>query len=272
LQFIDTHCHLNFEAFDEDRDAVVERAVAAGVARILIPAIDRESAESAIHLAEMYDVVRVAIGLHPNEAAADPAEMEAILALASHPSVVAIGEIGLDYHWNKAPVEAQAAALAHQLAYAHQRGLPVIIHNRDSTADLLETLAEWVHRSPLPAGQERGVLHSFSGTLVDAKAAVALGFLIGITGPVTFRRNADEIRRIAQEIPLDRILIETDSPFLAPVPHRGRRNEPAYVTLVAQEIATLRGEPLEEIARVTTANAVRLFGAGFNPTPLSLAA
>ncbi|MCB8959484.1 MAG: TatD family hydrolase [Ardenticatenales bacterium] len=252
---IDTHCHLDFDRFDEDRDEVVARARAAGVNRIIVPAIDPSNFAKVIGLTEQYDGVYAAIGVHPNATAGwEDGWLAQIRALAAHEKVVAIGEIGLDYYWDRSPKEVQHHAFSAQLALAAELDLPVIVHNRDSSDDVVRLLAE----SPL-AGRERpGVLHSFSAPPATAEAVLALGFYLGFTGPLTFKK-ADDLRAIAAKVPLDRLLVETDAPFLAPQPYRGKRNEPAYVAEVAERLAAIHLKYTTEMAAITTANAERLF-------------
>lgn len=264
LILVDTHCHLDFHLYDEDREVVLQRARETGVKRIVIPALDVASAHAAIALAERYEDLYVAVGIHPNEigphAGPPHTTLTEIRALAVHPKVVAIGEIGLDYHWDKTPPAVQHLWLERQLDLAAELGLPVILHNREATADMLAVLAAWCGRG-LPSVLEgrAGVLHSFSATWADAEVALGLGFYIGITGPITFKK-ADELREVAAKAPADRLLTETDGPFLAPHPHRGERNEPAYVRFIAAKLAEVRSVPLEEIATQTTHNATTLFG------------
>jgi len=277
--FTDTHCHLDLEQFDPDREAVIDRALQAGVERMLIPATGLDSSRRVVELARSRPGLFAAIGVHPSEAAAWNAstrgELESILLApitpgsSSAPRIVAIGEIGLDYYWNDAPHDLQKAVLREQLDLAAEAGLPVILHMReakdattgDCAADLLVLLQDWV--AVLKKGQpgliERpGVLHSFSGSLETAHQAMALGFSIGVTGPVTFE-NARRRQEIVAALPLDRLLIETDAPFLAPHPYRGKRNEPAYVRLIADKIGMLHSCPVEQVGEVTGRNASRLF-------------
>lgn len=256
MRLIDTHCHLDFERFDADRDAVVARALAAGVERIIVPALDLANCTAVLALTERYECVRAAVGVHPNSAAGWQDDwLTAVGDFAQHPKVVAIGEIGLDYYWDSAPRDVQQRALRAQLALAAERSLPVIIHNRDASADVVALLRE----SPLANTERPGVLHSFSAGPDVAAAVVEMGFYIGFTGPITFKK-ADELRAVATAVPLERILVETDAPFLAPQPQRGRRNEPAYVAYVAEKLAQIRGLDPDAFAAQTTANAQRLFG------------
>lgn len=254
----DTHCHLDFDAFDADREAVWARANQVGVTHCLIPAIDRQNSAAILRLAEQFEGVYCAVGIHPNSSADfSPVEDIALLRhLAQHPKVVAIGEIGLDYHWDRAPRQQQFAAFRAQLHLATELGLPVIIHNREASADCLRLLTE--------SEQRRGVLHSFSADEQSAETALQLGFHLGFTGPLTYK-NAETTRRVATLTPLNRLLIETDAPFLTPMPHRGQRNEPAYVALVNQRLATLRQRTDTEMAHITTTNALTLFFAGKTP-------
>jgi TatD DNase family protein len=252
---IDTHCHLDFDRFDTDREAVVERALAAGVTRIIVPAVNLQNCPVVLRLAEQYDGVYAAVGVHPNSTAGWQASWPAALNdFAEHEKVVAIGEIGLDYHWDKSPKDVQHRALVAQLALAAEHSLPVIIHNRDSSADVIRLLAE----SPLAGGARPGVLHSFSADWQTAAAALEMGFYLGFTGPVTFKK-ADDLRRLVAKVPLSRILVETDAPFLAPQQRRGKRNEPAYVAYVAERMAAIHGLETAVFAQKTTANAEYLF-------------
>ncbi len=253
---IDSHCHLNFDAFDEDRAAVVARAVDAGVVAIINPATNLQDSRQIVTMTEAMPNLFAAIGFHPNQAADfDPAALAQLRQLATHPRVVAIGEIGLDYYWDAAPRTVQQQVFEQQLALAKELGKPVIIHQRESAADTMTILRRW------GAGQDHPglVLHSFSGDLAMASEAVALGFYIGITGPVTFK-NARDLPTIVAALPADRLLVETDAPFLSPHPFRGKRNEPARVRLVAERVAALQGMPLPDMERQLTHNTITLFG------------
>ena len=261
MDLIDTHCHLDMPQFADDRTAVLQRAAAAGVSHIIVPAIDRANLTAVTDLAQTHESVFAAVGIHPNSCAAWTDDwLTAVRAAAARPKVVAIGEIGLDYYWDDAPHAVQHQALAEQLALAADLNLPVIIHNREASDDVMRLLAA----SPLVGRENPGVLHSFSGDWAMARAALDLGFYLGFTGPVTFKK-ADDLREIVRKTPLDRILVETDAPYLAPQPHRGKRNEPAYVALVAARIAEERGVETAVIAHHTTANARRLFCLPSNP-------
>ena len=258
----DTHCHLDFNRFDQDRSQVLARAWEAGITRVLNPGIDLESSRAAIDLAEANDQIFAAVGVHPNSALAwnenTMAEME---VLARNPKVVAIGEIGLDYYRDRAPRDLQKQVFLMQLDLAASLQLPVVIHNRQSMWDMVKILVEWQARlvvEGLPLAEQPGVLHSYSDEVEPALRAIEHNFFIGFTGPVTFT-NARDLQRVAATLPIEQVLIETDAPFLAPHPFRGKRNEPARVLLVAEKIAELKKQPFNTIARVTTENAARLF-------------
>ncbi len=256
ISLFDTHCHLDAGLFTEDIEAVVERAAAAGVTRMVVPGLDLGNAAAVLTLAERFPGVHAAVGVHPNSAAGWREEwIDRLRELARHSKVVAIGEIGLDYYWDKTPPEVQYKALAQQLELAAELSLPVIIHNREASADIIDMLAA----SPLNGHERPGVLHSFSGDWATAEAALAMGFYLGFTGPLTYKK-ADDLRAITARVPLDHILIETDAPYLTPHPYRGKRNEPAYVRFVAERLAEVRHLSLSEVAEITTANALRLFG------------
>lgn len=253
---IDTHCHLDFDRFDDDRAEVLDRAAEFEVLRIIVPALDLHNCQAVLELTEQYDQVFAAVGVHPNSSAQWQDDwIHKVRDFARHEKVVAIGEIGLDYYWDDSPKEIQHHAFSQQLALAAELDLPVIVHNRESSADVLRLLAE----SPLLGRENPGVLHSFSASWKTASAAIDMGYYLGFTGPVTFKK-ADDLRQIAARVPLDRILIETDAPFLAPQPQRGKRNEPAFVSFIAQRLAELHGLDFALFSQKTTANAVRLFG------------
>lgn len=267
----DTHCHLFFDRFADDLPDILRRARQAGVRRMLVPGIDVESSRQALNLAQKEGDIYAAVGVHPNDAASwHEHTLLALRDMATSERVVAIGEIGLDYYWDAAPPAVQQRVLQAQLALAAEVGKPVVLHSRDKDnapdgpclQDELRLITSWVRelkKQNHPLAQRPGVIHSFGGSLALAKQAIEAGFYIGITGPVTFKK-AHALQALVCALPLERLLIETDSPFLTPHPHRGRRNEPAYVRFVAQKIAALRGETVAHITQVTTENAVRLFG------------
>ncbi len=261
---VDSHCHLDLEQFDADRAAVLERAQAQGVRMIVNPGIDLVHSQQAIALADLHPQVYAAVGIHPNSSA-DFSEqtLTKLSALAEHPKVVAIGEIGLDYHWETVSRPTQAQAFRAQLDLAAELGLPVIIHNREASTDLAQILDAWTasartRNSPLAKRPFWGVLHAFSGDAALAQAAYSWNFAIGLGGPVTFK-NAHDLHNLAPQLCLDHLLLETDAPWLTPHPFRGKRNESAYVALVAARLAELLAVPVEEIAARTTAVARSLF-------------
>ena len=299
MTLTDTHCHLDLNKFDSDREAVIERAIQAGVERILIPGLNVTSSQAAVKLAGSHPMLYAAVGIHPTEAGTWNASTRNELRLLAipHPNpspreappkgagrgargegkVVAIGEIGLDYYWDSAPHDLQKKVLKEQLDLAGELQLPVIIHFReksdapdgDCASDLMKILEEWVNRlrdGKGPLAERPGVLHSFSGSTQTARRAIGLNFYIGVTGPVTYRKERQEL---VAALPLERLLIETDAPFLAPSPLRpsptGRgdgvrvRNEPAYVRLIADKIASLHSCDITKVATVTSENALRLF-------------
>jgi len=260
LDLIDSHAHLDFNAFDPDRDAVIARAQAAGVAAIINAGAGLAQSRAALALAQTSGAVYATVGVHPHEAhTVTGAAIEELSRLAVHPRVVAIGEIGLDFYRDYAPRDAQRAAFRAQLGLARQLGKPVIIHDREAHGEVLAMLHQWLDDSQSALHNPPGVFHCFSGSLEMALEAIQLGFYIGVDGPVTFR-NASRLRGVVRQLPLERLLIETDCPYLTPEPYRGQRNEPAYLRFVAQAIAKLQNLPFEEVARMTTANARRMFG------------
>jgi TatD DNase family protein len=258
---VDSHCHLDLPQFDGDREEVISRAETARVGILVNPGIDLDSCQRALALAERHPRVYAAVGIHPNDCAGfGKATVATLRRLASHPKVVAIGEIGLDYYRQRVPAAEQRAALRAQLELAAEMGLPVILHSRDSNADLLCEIAQWgaAIRKRRSAPAMIGVWHAFSGDLDDAQAAYGLGLAIGLGGPVTFR-NARRLHGLVPQLRPDRLLVETDAPYLAPHPHRGARNEPAYVPLVVQALAELYGVAFEAVAARTTATALGCF-------------
>lgn len=256
---VDTHCHLNFNRYDEDRDDIIARATEASVTRIINPGIDIETSRAAIALTQRYDGVYAAVGIHPNDTASfDNAMLDTIRDLAAETKVVSIGEIGLDYYWDKSPKTVQATAFRAQLDLAAELELPVIVHNREASEDVIPILEEWAQTLPTSLKERPGVLHSFSAPQEAAERALAAGFYLGFTGPITYK-NASELRQVAATVPLDRILIETDGPFLTPQQHRGKRNEPAYIPYIVDRLASLHQISVEEMGKHTTQNAERLF-------------
>ncbi len=257
---VDTHCHLDFPQFDADREATLRRAREAGVEIIVNPGTDLESSRRAVALARRYPEVYAAVGVHPHAASGlDAATLAALRALARHPKVVAVGEIGLDYYRNLSPRPRQVEAFRRQLDLAAELGKPVIIHDRDAHEEVARLLEEWaLARRDGGEGEAAGVLHAFSGGQALAEAGFRWGFLVALGGPLTFQ-NARRLQGLAQALPLKHVVLETDAPYLSPHPYRGQRNEPARVALVAEALAGLHGLPLTEVARQTTGNARRLF-------------
>jgi len=261
--FTDTHCHLDFDRFDKDREGVLNKAWGAGLVWILNPGIDIETSNAAIALSKQYPgKINAAVGIHPNYGKAWSANLFETLRELSHvPEVVAIGEIGLDYYREHTPHDQQRKMFEAQLSLAEEISLPVVIHNRESTKDLVEILRTWVEGLRLshnPLASRPGVLHSYSSDLETAENAIELNFYIGISGPVTFT-NAPDRKAITASLPIDHLLLETDAPFLAPHPHRGKRNEPAFIPLIAEEIARLHKTDIQDVAEKTFSNAMNLF-------------
>ena len=259
---VDTHCHLDFNSFDEDRSQVLERAWENGLERILVPGINLASSQAALRLAESNDQIYAAVGVHPNDALSwGDDTLDQLRLLADHPKAVAIGEIGLDYFRDRAPRDLQTRIFREQLSLASEVNLPVVIHNREASEDVIKILSDWqinLVAKGSSIGDRPGVLHSFSDTLIVAEQGIAHNFYIGITGPVTFN-SADNLRKTVSALSIGRLLIETDAPFLTPHPYRGKRNEPAYVRFVAERIAEVLELPVETVATMTTSNANYLF-------------
>lgn len=258
----DTHCHLNLHIFQEDMEEILERAWENGVGRILVPGIDLETSQAAVALAEEYPNLFAAVGIHPSSANTWTEDTLPVLHhLAQHPKTVAIGEIGLDYYRDRAPRWLQRDIFRAQLELAADLNLPVVVHNRDSFDDLWTELSGWqdeLCRSGAAMAKHPGVLHSFDGSAATANQVAAKGFYLGVSGPITYK-NAIERQNTVAGLPLDRVLIETDAPYLPPHPHRGQRNEPAYVALVAEKVSSLHGISLDAAAQATWENAAQLF-------------
>lgn len=251
---VDSHCHLDFPDFSEELDAVVARAREAGVGRMVTISTRVRHFDRIRTLAERFDDVFCSVGTHPHNAADEPdVTVDELVRLAEHPKVVAIGEAGLDYHYDNSPREAQAEGLRRHIAAARETGLPLVIHARSADEDMIRILEEGMEE-----GAYKAVLHCFSSGAGLARRGVALGFYVSFSGILTFKKS-DELRALARDLPLDRLLVETDAPYLAPVPHRGTRNEPAYVVETARVLAETLGLEPEEAARRTTENFFRLF-------------
>ncbi len=263
MSLIDTHCHLNFNQFSKDREAVLDRAAEQGITAIINPGVDLRSSQAAIALAERYEPLYAAVGFHPTSTdGLDKEALRQLRKLAQHPKVVAIGEIGLDYYWPNQPKnkrkhpcaspQTQRAAFRKLLDLAGELSLPVIIHNREADIDVMTGLED--------SRGLTGVLHAFSGDVALAEWTVDLGFYVGIAGPVTFSKSQD-LKEVVRRVNFERLLVETDAPYLTPHPHRGRRNrnEPAYVRFVAQQVAQLRECSLVDVAQQSTKNAHTLF-------------
>ena len=259
---VDTHCHLEMDAFDPDREEVIKRAHNAGIGAIITIGSDLAGNRGGLELSQKYDFIYASVGFHPHDAKDftkdifDQIKTWAKESKIQNHKIVAIGEIGLDYHYDHSPREIQRDVFVKQLQLAKELDLPVIIHSREAKRDTLEIVSE--------SGVNKGVFHCFSGDMDMAERAMAMGFCISIAGPVTFK-NAKKLQEITAAIPDDFLLIETDAPYLTPEPFRGRRNEPAYLIHTAQAIAELRGVSLEDISRITTLNAMRLFRIGELP-------
>jgi TatD DNase family protein len=251
MALVDSHAHLHFSHFDEDRREVVERAREAGVTLIVDVGTTLASSRAAVALAEAYAPVYATVGVHPHDARdLSPEVVDELRALAHHPQVVAIGEIGLDYYRDLSPRPVQRRAFERQLALATELDLPVVVHSRDAHEDVLAVLERW---------GGRGVLHSYAAGPQRLDRVLALDFMVSISGPVTFS-NAHALREVAARVPLDRLLVETDCPYLTPEPHRGRRNEPAYVRYVAAAVAEAQGVDVARLGEAVAQNASRMFG------------
>jgi TatD DNase family protein len=251
---VDSHCHLDFPDFEAERDAVIARAVAAGVGRLVTISTRVKRFPSVLAIAEAHEEVFCSVGTHPHNAAEElDVTVEELVRLSLHPKVVAIGEAGLDYHYDKSPRPAQAQGFRMHIGVARETGLPLVIHARSADDDIAAILKEESGKGAFPF-----ILHCFSSGRRLAEVGVALGGYVSFSGILTFK-NSDELRSIARDVPRDRLLVETDAPYLAPVPHRGKRNEPAFVTDTARVLAETIGVAQAEIASITTHNFFRLF-------------
>lgn len=249
----DSHAHLDDERFDQDREEIIKSLKANGISLVINPGADMKSSRKALGLADLYPNVYAAVGIHPQEASNyDSEDLEIIRKWSENPKVVAIGEIGLDYYYGKNNKEEQIKLFREQIKLASEMSLPVIIHMRDATEDTYNILKEY-------EGKVRGVMHCYSGSLEMAELFMELGYYISLAGVVTFK-NAKTAKEVAKNIPLERLLIETDSPYLTPEPNRGKRNEPRYVKHVADKICELRGISLVEFSEITRKNTEELFG------------
>ena len=254
MTLIDSHCHLDFPDFADDLDGVVERARGAGVERMITIGTRVDKAPGVVELAERYDDVFFTVGTHPHEAAGEgAADFAAMRRFAAHPKCVGIGEAGLDYHYNYAPRHVAKRVFRGQIGLARELGLPLVIHARDADDDIAEILTE-----EMGQGRFSALLHCFTSSRKLAETALGLGLSISFSGVVTFKKS-EGLRAIARDVPLDRLLVETDAPYLAPTPHRGHRNEPAFVVNTANVIAEARGLKPEALAAATRANTLNVF-------------
>jgi TatD DNase family protein len=255
MKLVDSHCHLDYYNEEEgELDAVLARARAGGVATMVTIGTKVSQFDRVRRIAERYDDVYCTVGIHPHEAASEPeTDVGRLVELTRHPKVIGIGETGLDFYYDHSPRDRQAEVFRTHIAAARETGLPLIVHSRNADAETAQILEEGAAGDGL-----QGLIHCFSTTRELSDRAVKIGFLVSLSGILTFK-NAEQLREIAKEIPADRVLVETDAPYLAPVPHRGKRNEPAFVAHTARHLAELRGVPPEELAATTTANFFRLF-------------
>lgn len=249
---IDTHAHLDSKKFDDDREAVIARAFASGVERIVNIGFNRETIPTTLALAEAYDRIYAAVGWHPQDAVSmRPEDLDWLEELTRHPKVVAIGEIGLDYYWDTSPKDVQQQVFREQIRLARRVGKPIIIHNREAHADVVRLLKEE------KAAEVGGIMHCFSGSWEIARECLNMNFHISFGGPVTFK-NAVKPKEVLARVPMDRLLLETDCPYLTPHPHRGKRNESSYIHFVAKSAAEIKGVEVQEIIEITGQNAIKL--------------
>lgn len=262
---VDSHCHLDFPQLIADIDGVVARAEAAGVGMMLTISTALSRFDKVLAIAERYDNIYCSVGVHPHEAETEPDTVaRQLIERARHPKVVGIGETGLDYFYEHSPRDIQQHVFREHIKAARETGLPLIVHTRDADADMIAILTDEQNKGAFP-----GLLHCFSSSRAVAEAALEQGFYISFSGILTFK-NAVAVREVAQIVPLDRLLVETDAPYLAPVPNRGKRNEPAFVAQTAQTLAELRGLTMAELADITTDNFFRLFQKAIRPAAQSV--
>ncbi len=251
---VDSHCHLDFDDFEDDMDDVIVRARDCGVSLILNAGNNLKELDDQLALSEKYPFIYAAVGVHPHNALEYPdLTAEDLIAKASHPKIIGIGETGLDYYYDYAPREAQIKLLREHIRAAQETGLPLIIHNRDSDEDMMSVLDEAYRKKTFS-----GVIHCFSSSRQFADFALSIGFYLSASGIITFNKSGD-IRAIFETVPLDRLLVETDAPFLAPIPQRGHRNEPSFVRYTAEKLAQLRDIPFDQMAQITSDNFCNLF-------------
>lgn len=254
--FIDTHAHLFYKNFNGEIDKIVQRALDANVKYMVCPGTDVKTSKLSIDLAERYESIYAAVGIHPHDTADFKGkEIDELREMASHKKVVAIGEIGLDYYYDFSPKNQQIKAFRAQLDLAVELGLPVVIHNREANEDTMNILREYKSKNV------KGQLHCYAGTIEDAEELIEMGFLISFTGNITFKK-LEELREILKTIPLENLMLETDAPFMTPVPFRGKRNEPSYIPYIAEKVAEIHNTTVEEVENLTTFNAINLFGIG----------
>ncbi|NNG27015.1 MAG: YchF/TatD family DNA exonuclease [Ignavibacteriaceae bacterium] len=256
--FVDTHAHLFFDNFDGEVDQVIDKALNDGIDYILVPSTDLKTSEQVIELTEKYDIVYGAVGVHPHDTKDwDNSWLEKIEELSKHERIVAIGEIGLDYYYDYSPKEKQVEAFKAQIDLALKLDLPIIVHNRDSDDDLMKVIGEYC------SSGLKAQFHCFNSTAKNAQELINMNYMISFTGNITFKK-ADKLRELVKTVGLDHLLLETDSPFMTPVPHRGKRNEPSNIKYIAEKIAEIHQTDIKEVARITSLNAFKLFGVGKN--------
>ncbi len=263
MRLVDSHCHLDFAAFAPELDAVVDRAAEAGICRMVTICTHLSRFEQVRDVADRYGDVYCTVGVHPHEAGTEGvSDPSTLIARSDHPKVVGIGETGLDYHYDHSPRDAQRASFRAHIAAARETQLPLVVHTRDADDDTIAILFDEYERRPFP-----GLIHCFSTGRELAEKAIEIGFFISLSGIVTFK-VAESLRDTVRDLPMDRLLIETDAPYLAPVPNRGKRNEPAFIVHTAGKVAEIKGVATEELAAATTDNFLRLFDKVDRPGPV----